>query len=161
MGSDIGCIQRKPDTSIPPPKKNKKAPLEKDAEAYLRKEIMKRGGLAYKFSSMQRKGVSDRIVFIYGMVFFVEMKREGVVELSPTQVTFFKEVNAQKGYVCVVSGHDGVDEFLEWVDRNKPIILSIMRVVRFLIPRFRGRVFRGVSKASWRDKQKRSSHNFR
>lgn len=51
---------------------------EKDTEAYLRDEIKRLGGKAYKFVSPGQTGVPDRIcVLPGGRVFFVEVKSEG------------------------------------------------------------------------------------
>ena len=51
---------------------------EKDTEAYLRGEIKKLGGKAYKFVSPGQTGVPDRICILPGgRVFFVETKSEG------------------------------------------------------------------------------------
>lgn len=51
---------------------------EKDTEAYLREEIKKLEGKAYKFVSPGQTGVPDRICILPGgRVFFVEVKSEG------------------------------------------------------------------------------------
>lgn len=51
---------------------------EKDTEAYLKNEIKKLGGKAYKFVSPGQTGVPDRICILPGgRVFFVETKSEG------------------------------------------------------------------------------------
>ncbi len=51
---------------------------EKVTEAYLRDEIKKLGGKAYKFVSPGETGVSDRLCILPGgKVFFVETKSEG------------------------------------------------------------------------------------
>jgi hypothetical protein len=51
---------------------------EKDTEAYLRDEVRKLGGKAYKFVSPGQAGVPDRICILPGgRVFFVETKSEG------------------------------------------------------------------------------------
>ncbi len=51
---------------------------EKDTEAYLRDEIKKLGGKAYKFVSPGQTGVPDRLCILPGgKVFFVEAKSEG------------------------------------------------------------------------------------
>ena len=51
---------------------------EKVTEAYLRDEIKKLGGKAYKFVSPGETGVPDRICILPGgRVFFVETKSEG------------------------------------------------------------------------------------
>lgn len=51
---------------------------EKATEAYLRGEVRKLGGIAYKFVSPGQTGVPDRIVILPdGRIFFVEVKSEG------------------------------------------------------------------------------------
>ena len=52
--------------------------LERDVEAWLVAEVKRRGGIAYKFTSPQRRSVPDRLVLMPGGgVFFVECKRPG------------------------------------------------------------------------------------
>lgn len=51
---------------------------EKATEAYLRSEIKKLGGTAYKFVSPGNVGVPDRMICLTGgRVFFAELKSEG------------------------------------------------------------------------------------
>lgn len=51
---------------------------EKNTEKYLREEIRKLGGIAYKFVSPGQTGVPDRLVCLPGgKVFFAELKSEG------------------------------------------------------------------------------------
>lgn len=51
---------------------------EKATEAYLRDEVRKAGGTAYKFVSPGQTGVPDRLAILPGgRVFFVELKSEG------------------------------------------------------------------------------------
>lgn len=51
---------------------------EKDTEKYLRDEIRKIGGTAYKFVSPGNTGVPDRMICLPGKkVVFVELKSEG------------------------------------------------------------------------------------
>lgn len=51
---------------------------EKATEAYLRDEVRKLGGIAYKFVSPGQTGVPDRIVILPGgRIIFVEVKSEG------------------------------------------------------------------------------------
>jgi len=58
---------------------------EKVTEAYLRDEIKKLGGKAYKFVSPGETGVPDRLCILPGgKVFFVETKSEGK-ESTPKQ----------------------------------------------------------------------------
>lgn len=51
---------------------------EKATESYLRDEVRKAGGTAYKFVSPGQTGVPDRIVVLPGgRIFFIELKSEG------------------------------------------------------------------------------------
>ncbi len=51
---------------------------EKATEQYLREEIRRLGGKAYKFVSPGQPGVPDRMVCLpNGRIFFVELKSEG------------------------------------------------------------------------------------
>ena len=45
-------------------------------EQYLVKEVKKRGGIAYKFTSPGRRSVPDRLVVLPNMILFVECKVE-------------------------------------------------------------------------------------
>ncbi len=52
--------------------------LEKDIEAYLVKRVKDLGGIAYKFTSPQRRSVPDRLCLLPGgFIFFVELKAPG------------------------------------------------------------------------------------
>ena len=52
--------------------------LEKDIEWYLVKRVKALGGIAYKFTSPQRRSVPDRLCLLPGGVFFfVELKAPG------------------------------------------------------------------------------------
>jgi len=51
---------------------------ERDIEAYLRDQIKRLGGIAYKFVSPGNAGVPDRLVLLPGAgVVFVELKAPG------------------------------------------------------------------------------------
>lgn len=52
--------------------------LERDVEAWLAAEVKRRGGIAFKFTSPQRRSVPDRLVLLPGAdIFFVETKAPG------------------------------------------------------------------------------------
>lgn len=61
--------------------------LERDIERYLVAEVRKRGGEAYKFTSPAMRGVSDRLVVMPGVVWFVELKTPAG-RLTPLQERF-------------------------------------------------------------------------
>ena len=78
-------------------------PLEKVIEEYLRKEVAKIGGKAYKFKSEQNNSVHDRMcVLPEGVVYFVEVKRPGK---APTklQTKTIKEFRDKGHYSTWVS----------------------------------------------------------
>lgn len=57
--------------------------LEKEIEAWLVDQAKRRGGIAYKFTSPQRRSVPDRLVLLPGKkMIFVECKRPGA---KPTE----------------------------------------------------------------------------
>lgn len=51
--------------------------IENDIEKYLKKQVIKIGGLCYKWVSPGTRGVPDRIVIHKGHTYFVELKRPG------------------------------------------------------------------------------------
>jgi len=58
--------------------------LERDVEAWLVAEAKRRGGVAIKFTSPQRRAVPDRMVLLPGgKLFFVETKRPGEKPTDP------------------------------------------------------------------------------
>ena len=94
--------------------------LERQIESYLRREVEKIGGRAFKFISPGYAGVSDRIVCLPdGSTHFVEVKRPSG-KLSPNQKQFeyvVKKLN--QNYACLWS-RDEVDKWIHdrWFDMN-------------------------------------------
>lgn len=89
--------------------------MEKQIEAYFVKKVKDLGGIAYKFVSPARRGVSDRVVVLPGgVVWFVELKAPGG-RLSPLQKVFQSEMGrlGQK-YACLWS-KDHVDGWINEV----------------------------------------------
>jgi len=85
---------------------------EKDIEKYLRDQVKKSGGKAYKFESPGNDGVPDRLV-IYpeGRMIFVELKAPGK-KPRPLQV---KQMRDLKNFGCdvrVIDSKQGVNEFV-------------------------------------------------
>ncbi len=89
--------------------------LEKDVERYLKKEVEKMNGYAYKFISPGNSGVPDRIVLLpIGRIVFVELKRPG----GKTTLLQDKQIEKirSKGFVVrVMHSKDEVDDFIEEV----------------------------------------------
>lgn len=71
---------------------------ESQIEAYLRVEMRKRGGKAYKWVSPGNPGVPDRIVVFGGQVVFVELKASGE-ELSRRQELRIAELKIGRAHV--------------------------------------------------------------
>lgn len=86
---------------------------ERDIEKYLREQVKKAGGKAYKFESPGNDGVPDRIVLFPGSkVCFVELKAPGK-KLRPLQQ---KQMNTIASFGCqvfVIDSKEDVDEFIE------------------------------------------------
>ena len=88
--------------------------MEKQIEQYLVREVKKRGGVAYKFSSPSHRGVSDRVVCLPGQTWFVELKQPKG-KLSALQVLFAEEMEwLGQRYICLWSKED-VDKWLNEV----------------------------------------------
>ena len=91
--------------------------LEKDIEKYLREQVKKMGGIAYKFTSPATRGVPDRLVVFYKEVYFVEVKREGGV-VRKLQEQKQEELRALGQKVYIVWSKTDVDAFLELVKED-------------------------------------------
>ena len=88
---------------------------EKQVEARLRREILKHGGMPYKFTSPGRRGVPDRVPVIPCFdpaIQFVEVKAPGK-ELEDHQVREHDRIRKAGGIVHVVDDYDQVDELFE------------------------------------------------
>ncbi|MBN6205558.1 VRR-NUC domain-containing protein [Ralstonia pickettii] len=88
---------------------------EKDIETYLRKEVKKAGGKAYKFESPGNDGVPDRIVvFPNNNIFFVELKAPGK-KPRPLQLKQMRDLKKFGCKVYVFDSKERVDHFIDWV----------------------------------------------
>ena len=85
--------------------------LEKAVEAYFRKAVEARGGVAFKFVSPSHRGVSDRVVCLQGQTWFVELKRPGG-RLSPLQRVFAAEMGRLGQRYACLSSREEIDEWL-------------------------------------------------
>ncbi len=95
----------------PPIIKTVVSPLESKVEYYYKKEIAKIGGVSFKFTSPQRRSVTDQVTLTAGRVLFVEIKRVGNT-LSNKQKLFRDTVLAHNCEHATVIGHSGVDAFI-------------------------------------------------
>lgn len=85
---------------------------ENKVEDYLKKRVKALGGISYKWVSPQVVGVTDQIVIIEGVVWFVEVKTlDGT--LSPMQKRRQQELKDNGANVYNVFGQKGVDEFID------------------------------------------------
>lgn len=85
---------------------------EKSIEMYLKSEIEKLGGKAFKFSSPGNNGVPDRIILLAGEVRFVELKKPGK-HLRPIQAYRKRQFEKLGFQVLVIDSKEKVDEFIE------------------------------------------------
>lgn len=86
---------------------------EKDIEEYLRKEVKKAGGKAYKFESPGNDGVPDRIIIFPGnAIYFVELKAPGK-KPRPLQVKQMRDLTKFDCKVFVIDSREEVDFFVE------------------------------------------------
>lgn len=84
---------------------------ENKVEKYLDSEVKKLGGITRKWVSPGRDGVPDRIVFVCGEVWFVEVKTiDG--KLTSVQQREHDRLKAVHARVTTVYGEPGVDEFM-------------------------------------------------
>lgn len=87
-------------------------------EARLVREVKKRGGLCYKFTSPGNPGVPDRIVILPGgTTVYVELKTE-IGRLAKVQKWQIEELRRRGAVVRVLKGMDQVLAFLEEVDKD-------------------------------------------
>lgn len=90
--------------------------LEKTIEAYLRNQVKKRGGIAFKFVSPGYNGVPDRLIVMPGgSMYFVEVKNERG-RLSPLQVQCHKMLKTLGVHVYVIWSKEDVDAFMEIIN---------------------------------------------
>lgn len=86
--------------------------LEKDIEKRLKSEVEKLGGIAYKFSSPQRRSVPDRLcIFPTGLVYFVECKAPGK-KPSDAQWREMNRLDKLGHYVTWVSTYEEITQFV-------------------------------------------------
>ena len=92
---------------------------ESTIEARLVREVKKRGGQCYKFTSPGSPGVPDRIVILPGgRIVFVELKTE-IGRLAKIQQWQIGELRKHGATVRVLKGMDQVLAFLEEVDKGE------------------------------------------
>ncbi|MBT2599104.1 MULTISPECIES: VRR-NUC domain-containing protein [unclassified Oceanobacillus] len=91
---------------------------EKDIEEYLRKEVKKAGGKAYKFESPGNDGVPDRIVIFPGNnIYFIELKAPGK-KPRPLQLKQMRDLKNFNCSVSVMDSKEQVDRFIDFITRT-------------------------------------------
>jgi VRR-NUC domain. len=86
--------------------------IERDIETYLRDQVKKAGGKAYKFESPGNDGVPDRIViFPDNRIYFIELKRPGG-KPRPLQIKKMNELKKSGCTVGVIDTKEKVDGFV-------------------------------------------------
>lgn len=89
--------------------------IERDIETYLRNEVKKAGGKAYKFISPGNDGAPDRIVIFPGnRIYFIELKRPGG-KPRPLQIKKITELLGLGCHVAVIDTKAKVDNFVRTV----------------------------------------------
>jgi hypothetical protein len=97
-------------------KKSQRETGKKGVETDFVTAVSRAGGKAYKFTSENNRGVSDRLVIFPGQVWFVEIKREDT-DLSPLQVVFKNFILQNNLNHFVVYGKPGIKQFLQEVSK--------------------------------------------
>lgn len=86
---------------------------EKQIEKYLREEVKKAGGVAYKFVSPGNAGVPDRLIVMPGgKTVFVELKAP-TGKLTKLQALQIHKLNALGAEVHVINSKEQVNEFIK------------------------------------------------
>ena len=84
---------------------------ENKVEDFLNDEVKGLGGFTRKFAYIGRRGGADRIVFLYGTIFLVEVKTAKGKE-STLQTRERRRIRATGARAHVVYGKEGVDQLL-------------------------------------------------
>lgn len=94
---------------------------EKQIEIYLRDQVKKIGGVAYKFISPGNDGVPDRLVCLpHGVTAFVELKAPGKTP-RPLQQLQLKKLMGLHQNVFVIDSLELTDIFIDWAVREVEI----------------------------------------
>ncbi|MBT2696361.1 VRR-NUC domain-containing protein [Bacillus sp. ISL-40] len=88
---------------------------EKQIESYLRDQVKKIKGIAYKFESPGNSGVPDRLVLLPGgKAYFVELKAPGK-KSRPLQIAQQRKISNLGFPVLEIDSKEGVDIFIHTV----------------------------------------------
>jgi hypothetical protein len=86
---------------------------ESKIEQHLVKRVHSFGGRCKKWVSPGNNGVPDRIVFLFGHIFFIETKASTTKKLRPTQSVQRRDLEAQGQFVNVLNTIELIDA---WID---------------------------------------------
>ena len=90
---------------------------ERKIEKYLHDEVVKLGGTTRKWVSPGHSGVPDRLIFLKGNIFLVEVKTLSG-ELSPSQVQEIARLTKHDIHVEVVYGPKDVELLINKLKRK-------------------------------------------
>jgi len=85
---------------------------EREIEKYLYDQVIKHGGLCYKWSSPQHAGVPDRIVMLNLHIWFIEVKST-IGKLSKLQEKTIDKLKLQGCNVMTINSKELVDELID------------------------------------------------
>jgi len=117
--------------------KKRKHVLESKVETYYKEQIAKRGGVSWKFTSPNRRSVTDQVTLFHGRVIFAEMKAYGK-KLTPKQETFRLTVLEHGGEHVTISGRGGVDDFIKKLEKELTWWQKIWQIYSLMIRKFDG-----------------------
>jgi hypothetical protein len=85
--------------------------LESKIERHLRDEVKRLGGKCYKWASPGKRGVADRIVFLNGQIWFIELKRFGE-DRTKLQIKFAKDIAPHTDNYIVIDNIKDIDRLI-------------------------------------------------
>jgi len=110
---------------------------ESKIEQHLVKRVQDFGGRCKKWVSPGNNGVPDRIVFLFGHIFFIETKASTTKKLRPTQSVQRRDLEAQGQFVNVLNTIELIDEWISMQVRalkhqTVPLYLSMKEIDEIL-----------------------------
>lgn len=90
---------------------------ESEIERYLYQSVRKLGGECLKWQSTHKAGLPDRLIFIDGLFYMVELKTD-TGKLSEGQIEMFERFRKQGFPVLVLYGMEQVKEFINDLKRK-------------------------------------------
>ncbi|NIV93779.1 VRR-NUC domain-containing protein [candidate division KSB1 bacterium] len=85
--------------------------LEKEIERHFCSAIETQRGIVVKFTDPTKRGAPDRVVFIFGVCFFVEFKSPRG-KLAKHQIDYAEKLNEQGFKTFLIDSFDKCDRFL-------------------------------------------------